>query len=98
MVDVDGFRHFDVTPDVLWSVVADPASLSAWVPTIRQAELAGPEGGKEEEVHVADQSPGSELHIHVSVPDRHAHTSADVAELREGLDEALDRLAALLPE
>lgn len=38
MVDVDGSRSFDVTADALWAVVADPARLSDWVPTMRVAE------------------------------------------------------------
>jgi uncharacterized protein YndB with AHSA1/START domain len=48
-------------------------------------------------LHVESQPPGSELHIHVTVPDGHVPTSGDVAELREGLDETFDRLALLLP-
>jgi uncharacterized protein YndB with AHSA1/START domain len=133
MVDVDGSRHFDVTADALWAVVADPARLSAWVPTMRRAEPAGGEevhlegeshghrysldselhieenerrlrwGTPEDEgyhgsLRVDSQSPGSELHIHVTVPDAHVPTSGDIAELRQGLDETFDRLARLLAD
>jgi uncharacterized protein YndB with AHSA1/START domain len=48
-------------------------------------------------LHVESESHGSELHIHVTIPDGHVPTSGDVAELRQGLDETFDRLATLLP-
>lgn len=49
-------------------------------------------------LQVESRSPGSELHIHVTIPDGHVRTSGDVAELRQGLDETFDRLAGLLPK
>jgi Polyketide cyclase / dehydrase and lipid transport len=47
-------------------------------------------------LQVESRSPGSELTIHVTIPDGHVPTSGDVAELRQGLDETFDRLAGLL--
>jgi hypothetical protein len=134
MVDVDGSRSFDVTPDELWAVVADPARFSDWVPTMRVAE---PSGGTEvhlegeshghryslnsslrvdedsRQLHwgtsddqgyrgwlrVVDQAPGSELHIHVAIPDaRIGHSGGAAEEIRQGMDDALNRLAALIAE
>jgi hypothetical protein len=133
MVEVDGSRSFDITADALWAVVADPARLAEWVPTMRLAEPSG-----EAEVHlegeshghhyslesmlnidegerrlqwgsarddgyrgwlrVADRSSGSEVHIHVAVPDDRMGPSAatSAAELRQGLEDAFDRLAGLI--
>jgi uncharacterized protein YndB with AHSA1/START domain len=53
MAEIDGSREFDVTADAVWAVVADPARLAEWVPTMR---LAQPEG--KEEVHVEGESHG----------------------------------------
>jgi uncharacterized protein YndB with AHSA1/START domain len=134
MVDVDGSRSFDVAPDELWALVADPARFSDWVPTMRVAEpSAGAEVHLEGESHghryslnspvrvdegdrrlhwgtsedqgyrgwlrVVDQPPGSELHIHVAIPDeRIGHSGGAAEEIRQGMDEALNRLAALIAE
>jgi uncharacterized protein YndB with AHSA1/START domain len=133
-VEVDGSRSFDVTADVLWAVVADPARLPDWVPTMRAAEPSGQaEVRLEGESHghrysltsslradedgrqlhwgapahegyggwlrVVDQPPGSEVHIHVAIPDeRIGHSGGAAEEIRAGLDEALNRLAALIPD
>lgn len=133
MAEIEGSRAFDATADDVWAVVADPARLASWVPTMR---LAQPAGG--EEVHVEGEShghpysldsllrideadrrlrwgaegddgyrgslrvvarpPGSEVHLHVAVPDEHLGPSpdSDVAEIRRGIDEAFDRLAGLI--
>jgi uncharacterized protein YndB with AHSA1/START domain len=132
MVEVDGSRSFDMTPDAVWAVVADPGRLSDWVPTMRLAEPAG-----EAEVHlegeshghrysmnsllrvdesdrrlhwgaegdegyrgwlrVVNQPSGSEVHIHVTIPDERIGPSADAAaEIRKGMEEAFDRLADLM--
>jgi uncharacterized protein YndB with AHSA1/START domain len=53
MIEVEGSRSFDVTSDVLWAVVADPARLANWVPTMWRAEPAGTE-----EVHLEGESHG----------------------------------------
>ena len=53
MAEIDGSRAFDVTADALWAVVADPARLADWVPTMRQARPSG-----KEEVHVEGESHG----------------------------------------
>ena len=134
MVDVDGSRSFDVTADALWAVVADPARLSDWVPTMRVAEPAGQaEVHLEGESHghryslnsalridadgrqlhwgadgdhgyhgwlrVVDQPPGSKVHVHVAIPDeRVGHSGSAAEEIRGGMDEALNRLGALIPE
>jgi len=53
MIEVEGSRSFDVTSDALWAVVADPARLATWVPTMWRAEPAGTE-----EVHLEGESHG----------------------------------------
>jgi hypothetical protein len=53
MAEIDGSRTFEVTADALWAVVADPARLADWVPTMRLAEPSG-----KEEVHVEGESHG----------------------------------------
>ena len=132
MAEVEGSRSFGITGDALWAVVADPARLADWVPTMRLAEPAG-----EAEVHlegeshghpysldsmlrvdqgerclhwgaaadegyrgrlqVVDRPPGSEVRIHVAVPDDRLGPSAEAAaaEIRRGMEEAFDRLAGL---
>ena len=49
-------------------------------------------------LHVVDTSPGSEVHLHVAVPDARLGPSADAAaaEIRRGIEEAFDRLASLI--
>ena len=133
MAEVEGSRSFDVTGDALWAVVADPARLADWVPTMRVAEPAGgAEVHLEGESHghpysldstlrmdqgdrrlywgaaadegyrgwlqVAGRPSGSEVRIHVAVPDDRLGPSVDAAaaELRRGLEEAFDRLASLI--
>jgi uncharacterized protein YndB with AHSA1/START domain len=132
MAEIHGSREFDVTADAVWVVVADPARLAEWVPTMR---LAQPEG--KEEVHVEGEShghpysldsllridesdrrlewgaedddgyrgslrvegrpPGSEVHLHVTIPDDRLGPYLDsaVAEIRRGVEETFDRLSAL---
>ena len=132
MAEIDGSRAFDVTANAVWAVVADPARLAEWVPTMR---LAQPEG--KEEVHVegeshghpysldsllridesdrrlewgaedddgyrgslqvAERPSGSEVHLHVTIPDDRLGPSPDsaVAEIRRGVEETFDRLSAL---
>ena len=53
MAEIDGSRAFDVTADAVWAVVADPARLADWVPTMRLAQAAG-----RGEVHVEGESHG----------------------------------------
>jgi len=53
MAEVEGSRNFDVTGETAWAVVADPARLADWVPTMRVAE---PAGGAE--VHLEGESHG----------------------------------------
>jgi len=53
MAEVEGSRSFGMTGDALWAVVADPARLADWVPTMRLAEPAG-----EAEVHLEGESHG----------------------------------------
>jgi len=133
MAEIDGSRAFEVTAGALWAVVADPARLADWVPTMR---LARPSG--REEVHVegeshghpysldsllrideserrlhwgaegddsyrgslrvTEQPPGSEVHLHVVVPDDRLGPSPDsaAAEIRRGIEETFDRLAGLI--
>lgn len=133
MAEIDGSRAFDVTADAVWAVVADPARLADWVPTMRLAQPSG-----EDEVHVEGEShghpysldsllrideserrlhwgaegddgyrgslrvvarpPGSEVHLHVAVPDDRLGLSPDsaAAEIGRGIDEAFDRLAGLI--
>jgi len=135
MAEFAGSRAFGVTADAVWAVVADPARLAEWVPTMRQAQ---PVGGGGEEVHFEGEShghpysldsvlhideadrrlhwgaegddgyrgslrvearpPGSEVHLHVAVPDDRLGASPDsaVAEIRHGIDETFDRLAGLI--
>ncbi len=133
MADIEGSRSFGITGDALWAVVADPARLADWVPTMRRAEPAGKaEVHLEGESHghpysldsslridegdrslhwgaaadegyrgwlqVADRPSGSEVRIHVAVPDDRLGPSADAAaeEIRRGMEEAFDRLASLI--
>jgi uncharacterized protein YndB with AHSA1/START domain len=133
MAEIDGSRDFDFTADALWAVVADPARLADWVPTMRLAQSAG-----REEVHVEGEShghpysldsmlridegdrrlhwgaegedgyrgslrvvarpSGSEVHLHVAIPDDRLGPSPDraAAEIRQGIQEAFDRLAGLI--
>ena len=132
MAEIDGSRTFDTTADAVWAVVADPARLADWVPTMRLAQPSG-----REEVHVEGEShghaysldsllridegdrhlhwgaegddgyrgtlwvterpSGSEVHLHVAVPDDRLGSSPDsaAAEIRRGIEEAFDRLARL---
>ncbi len=133
MAEIEGSRSFAVTGDELWTVVADPARLAEWVPTMRLAEPSGREEvhlegeshghsysldsmlrvdsddrrlhwGSEQDagyrgwLKVADQPPGSEVHIYVAVPDDRLGPSPDAAaaEIRRGMEEAFDRLAGLI--
>ena len=133
MAEIDGSRAFDVTADAVWAVVADPARLTDWVPTMRLAQPSG-----KEEVHVegeshghrysldsllridegdrrldwgaegddryrgslrvTEQPPGSQVHLHVAVPDDRLGSAPDgaAAEIRRGMEEAFDRLARLI--
>jgi uncharacterized protein YndB with AHSA1/START domain len=133
MAEIDGSRTFDMTADAVWAVVADPARLADWVPTMRLAQPSG-----KEEVHVEGEShghrysldsllridegdrqlhwgaegddgysgslrvvarpPGSEVHLHVAIPDDRLGPSPDsaAAEIRRGIGEAFDRLAGLV--
>ena len=132
MAEVDATRSFDMTPDALWAVVADPARLADWVPTMRLAEPSGDNevhlegeshghrysldsmlridegdrrlswGAEGDEgyrgwLRVQDRPPGAEVHIHVTIPDDRIgpQPEAAAAELRRGVKEAFDRLAAL---
>ena len=133
MVEADGSRAFNISGDALWAVVADPARLADWVPTMRLAAPSGKAevhlegeshghpysldstlrtdederrlswGGAEDEgyrgwLRVEDRPSGSEVHIHVAVPDERIGPSADAAttEIRRGMEEAFDRLARLI--
>jgi Polyketide cyclase / dehydrase and lipid transport len=133
MADVEGSRSYRVTGDAVWAVVADPARLAEWVPTMRQAEPSGHAevhlegeshghrysldsslrigaddrrlhwgaadgGGYRGWLQVADGSPGSQVRIHVAVPDDRLGPSPENAavELRRGMEEAFDRLAGLI--
>ena len=133
MAGFDGSRAFEITADALWAVVADPARLASWVPTMR---LAQPSAGREVHVegeshghrysldtqlrideserrlhwgaegqdgyrgslHVSERPPGSEVHLHVAIPDDRLGPSPDSAavEIGRGIEEAFDRLAELI--
>jgi hypothetical protein len=133
MAEIEGSRAFDEAADDVWAVVADPARLASWVPTMRLAQPAGAgevhvegeshghpysldsllrvdEGGRRLYwgaegdngyrglLRVVTRPPGSEVHLHVAVPDNHLGSSPDstVTEIRRGIDEAFDRLAGLI--
>ena len=133
MAEIEGSRSFGITSDALWAVVADPARLADWVPTMRRAQPCGDaevhlegeshghpysldsslrtdEGGRRLDwggptdggyhgwLQVVDRPSGSEVHLHVAVPDDRLGPSADVAaaEIRRGMQEAFDRLASLI--
>ena len=133
MAEIDGSRAFEMSADAVWAVVADPARLADWVPTMRRAQPSGKEEvhvegeshghrysldstlridegdrrldwGAEEDygyrgsLRVAERPSGSEVHLHVAVPDDRLGPSLDraAAEIRQGMEEALDRLAGLI--
>jgi len=133
MAEIDGSRAFDVTADAVWAVVADPARLADWVPTMRLAQPSGKEevhvegeshghrysldsllriddgdrrlhwgtegdDGYRGSLHVAERPSGSEVHLQVAIPDDRLGPSPDhaAAEIRRGVEETFDRLAALL--
>jgi uncharacterized protein YndB with AHSA1/START domain len=133
MAEIDGSREFDNTADVVWAVVADPARLADWVPTMRLAQPAGAEevhlegeshghpysldsvirieehdrrldwgaeddSGYRGSLRVAERPSGSEVSLHVSVPDGRLGPSpaSAAAEIRRGVEETFDRLSALL--
>jgi uncharacterized protein YndB with AHSA1/START domain len=133
MAEIDGSRAFDVTADALWAVVADPARLADWVPTMRLAQPSGTEevhlegeshghpysldsllrtdvsdrrldwgaegdDGYRGSLRITERPSGSEVHLHVAIPDDRLGPSPDhaAAEIRRGMDEAFDRLASLI--
>ena len=133
MAEIDGSRAFEMSADAVWAVVADPARLADWVPTMRRAQPSGKEEvhvegeshghrysldstlridegdrrldwGAEEDYgyrgsqRVAERPSGSEVHLHVAVPDDRLGPSLDraAAEIRQGMEEAFDRLAGLI--
>jgi hypothetical protein len=133
MAEVSGSRSFDITGNALWAVVADPARLAEWVPTMWRAEPSGAaevhvegeshghrysldsqlridEGdrslhwGAEEDdgyrgwLRVEDRPSGSEVHIHVTVPDGRLGPSPGAAaeEIQQGMEETFDRLGSLI--
>ena len=133
MAEVSGSRSFDITGNALWAVVADPARLADWVPTMRRAEPSGAAevhvegeshghpysldsqlrinegdrslhwGAEEDEgyrgwLRVEDRPSGSEVHIHVTVPDGRLGPSpgAAVEEIQRGMEETFDRLASMI--
>jgi uncharacterized protein YndB with AHSA1/START domain len=53
MAEIDGSREFDSAADAVWAVVADPARLADWVPTMRLAQPSS-----RDEVHVEGESHG----------------------------------------
>jgi hypothetical protein len=133
MAEIDGSRAFETTADALWAVVADPARLADWVPTMRLAQPAGhdevhlegeshghpysldsllridqgdrclhwgAEGddGYRGSLRVTERPPGSEVHLHVAVPDDRLGASPEraAADIRRGMEDAFDRLAGLI--
>ena len=133
MREIDGSRTFEITADTLWGVVADPARLADWVPTMRLVQPSGKEevhvegeshghrysldsllridesdrcldwgaegdDGYRGSLRVAERPSGSEVHIHVAIPDDRLGSSPDhaAAELRRGVEETFDRLAGLI--
>src|SRR5689334_9968682 len=62
--------------------------------------LAGAEGydGYRGSLHVTERLSGSEVHIHVAIPDNRLGPSPDGAatEIQRGIKEAFDRLARLI--
>ena len=133
MAEIDGSRAFDAAADAVWAVVADPARLADWVPTMQLAQSAGADevhvvgeshghpysldsvlridegdrhlhwgaegnDGYRGSLHVAERPSGSEVHLHVSIPDDRLGPSPDraAAEIRRGVEETFDRLSSLL--
>ena len=133
MAEFDGARAFDINADALWALVAEPARLADWVPTMRLAQPSGKEevhvegeshghrysldsllrideGGRllhwgaegddgyRGSLRIAERPSGSEVHLHVAVPDDRLGSSPDsaAAEIRRGIEEAFDRLAGLV--
>lgn len=133
MAEIDGSREFEIAADAVWAVVADPARLAEWVPTMRLAQPAGKEevhvegeshghpysldsllridesdrrlewgaeddNGYRGSLQVAARPSGSEVRLHVAIPDDRLGASPDsaAAEIRRGLEEAFDRLAGLI--
>ena len=76
MTEIDRSRTFEITADTLWAVVADPARLADWVPTMRLAQPSG-----KEEVHVEGESHGHRYSLdsllRVDESDRCLHWGAE---------------------
>ena len=133
MAEIDGSRTFAESAGAVWAVVADPARLADWVPTMRTARPAGTEevhvegeshghpysldsllrvdaadrrldwGAEDDDgyrgsLRVTERPSGSEVSLHVAIPDDRLGPSPDsaAAEIRSGVEETFDRLAALL--
>ena len=83
MAEIDGSRAFDMSADAVWSVVADPARLADWVPTMQLARAAG-----SEEVHVEGESHGHpyslDSMLHIDEGDRHLHWGAETDDRYRG--------------
>jgi hypothetical protein len=76
MAEIDGSRAFEITADALWAVVADPARLADWVPTMRLAQSAG-----HDEVHLEGESHGHPYSLdsllRIDQDDRRLHWGAE---------------------
>jgi hypothetical protein len=90
MAEVDGSRSFETTGDALWAVVADPARLADWVPTMRLAEPSG-----KEEVHLEGESHGHryslDSQLRIDQGDRSLHWGAEGDEGYRGWLRVVDR-------
>jgi hypothetical protein len=93
MTEVEGSRSFGVTGDALWAVVADPARLADWVPTMRRAEPAGE--ARRGEVHLEGESHGHpyslDSMLRVDSGGRRLHWGAAADEGYRGWLQVVDR-------
>ncbi len=90
MAEVEGARSFGVSAEAVWAVVADPARLAEWVPTMRRAEAAG-----QAEVHLEGESHGHPYSLDSTLRadqgNRTLHWGSDADEGYRGWLRVLDR-------
>lgn len=90
MAEIESSRSFGITGDALWAVVADPARLADWVPTMRRAQPSG-----DAEVHLEGESHGHpyslDSSLRIDEGDRRVRWGAPAEEGYRGWLQVVDR-------